>query len=418
VKICRLFLKEKAKSTMEKMFEDSEHAFAYKSDGELRNAFWMFRAMGFNRLVSAGTNMILEAIKWKLPVNGILKHTLYNQFVGGETLEKIKPVVDKLGAYRVDVILDYGAEAKTGEANFNLTTQEFVKAIAYAAAQENIPFISLKITALAPFELLEKLNSRVTIDRDALFIDTIGLSEAEYTEWLQVTRRVFQICETAMDHQLGVLIDAEESWIQNTIDGITMLAMKSFNQKRITVYNTIQLYRHDRLSFLKVSLDVADQFGFALGVKLVRGAYMEKEAARATARNEMSPIQPDKESTDRDYNEAVLFCLDHLDQISVVVATHNEFSSFYATEKLREKQVPPDNGKVCFSQLYGMSDNITFGLAREGYRTSKYLPYGPVSDVIPYLLRRAQENSSVAGQTGREAYLLSKEMKRRGLTTF
>ncbi|KQS28309.1 proline dehydrogenase family protein [Dyadobacter sp. Leaf189] len=403
---------------MENMFEDAEPAFAYKSDNELKKAFWMFRAMGFNQLVGLGTSAILNAIKWKLPVNPILKNTLYNQFVGGETLEKIGRVADKLAAYQVDVILDYGAEAKTGEANFDLTKREFIKAIGYASSRVNVPFVSLKVTALASFGLLEKLNPFFRMNAAGFSMDTTQLTESESREWLNMTDRIFQICEVAMNKQVGVLIDAEESWIQNTIDYITMRAMQMYNQKRVTVFNTIQLYRHDRLAFLKASHAAAGSLGFRLGVKLVRGAYMEKEAARAADRNESSPIQPDKSATDRDYNAALAYCLDHLNEISVIVATHNEFSSLYTTAKLREQHLPANNGKVFFSQLYGMSDNITFGLAKEGYSTSKYLPYGPVSDVIPYLLRRAQENSSVAGQTGREVELLRREMKRRGFTTF
>lgn len=404
-------------NTMGNMFEDSEPGFAYKSDNELRKAFWMFRAMGFNRLVLVGTGAILNAIKWKLPVNALLKSTLYNQFVGGETLEKIGLVADKLAAYKVDVILDYGAEAKTGEANFDLTKREFIKAIGYASSRGNVPFVSLKVTALASFGLLEKLNPCFRVNVTGVSLDTNLLSEAEQVEWLNTTDRIFQICEVAMNKQVGVLIDAEESWIQNTIDYVAMHAMQRYNQKRVTVFNTIQLYRHDRLAFLKTSHAAAGSLGFRLGVKLVRGAYMEKEAARAASRNERSPIQPDKAATDRDYNEALDYCLDYLDEISMIVATHNEFSSLHPTIRLSEKNLPADNGKVFFSQLYGMSDNITFGLAKKGYSTSKYLPYGSVSDVIPYLLRRAQENSSVAGQTRREVQLLRREMKRRGLFT-
>ncbi|TDE14505.1 proline dehydrogenase family protein [Dyadobacter psychrotolerans] len=400
---------------MEKMFEDSEHAFAYKSDGQLRKAYWLFKMMKFNWLISFGTNFILAAIKWRLPVIGILKNTLYSQFVGGETLEKATPVVNKLGNYDVDVILDYGAEAKEGEANFDLAKEEFIKAIRYSATQTSIPFISLKITALARFELLEKLNSSVTINPGAIAVDARKLTFEENKEWQNVLDRTYAICEAALNLNLGVLIDAEESWIQNTIDGVVMLAMNAYNQKQVTVYNTIQLYRSDKLDFLQLSHRTARQHSFLLGVKLVRGAYMEKERAWAQEKNQKSPIQPDKSATDADFNKAIDFCFNHLENTSVVVATHNEYSNLHALSILQGRQMGQANKHVHFSQLYGMSDNITFNLAKEGYNVSKYLPYGSVADVIPYLLRRAQENSSVAGQTGRELFLLGKEMDRRGL---
>jgi proline dehydrogenase len=400
---------------MENIFEDTEHAFAYKSDGQLRKAYWLFKMMKFNWLISMGTGFILAAIKWRLPVIGILKNTLYNQFVGGETLEKATPVVKKLGSYDVDVILDYGAEAKDGEANFDLARDEFIRAIAYAATQPNIPFISLKVTALARFELLEKLNSGVSINPGTIGVDTGTLTPDENIEWENVLNRTYAICEAAMNHRRGVLIDAEESWIQDTIDGIVMLAMKKYNQKQVTVYNTIQLYRSDKLAFLKLSYNTAREHSFFLGVKLVRGAYMEKERARALEKNEKSLIQPDKAATDADFNKAIDFCFNDLENISVVVATHNEYSNLQALSIAKRMNVAPDNRHVHFSQLFGMSDHITFNLAGKGFNVSKYLPYGSVADVIPYLLRRAQENSSVAGQTGRELFLLGKEMDRREL---
>lgn len=398
---------------MNKIFEDSEHAFAYKTNWELRKAYWLFKMMKFNWLISVGTGFILTAIKWRLPVLGLLRDTLYSQFVGGETLEKATPVVKKLADYEVDVILDYGAEAKEGEANFDLAKQEFIKAITYAASQKSIPFISLKITALARFELLEKINPHVSITPASISVDTSVLTPEEDQEWQRVIDRTFAICEAAMTRNLGVLIDAEESWIQDTVDALVMLAMKNYNKRRVAVYNTIQLYRHDKLEFLKLSDEVARKQSFLLGVKLVRGAYMEKERARAEATNTPSPIQPDKTATDNDFNKAVEFCLSKNEGIAVVVATHNEHSNMLAMDILAKQ-----NNKYShtfFSQLYGMSDNITFNLARNGYSVSKYLPYGSVADVIPYLLRRAQENSSVAGQTGRELFLLGKEMERRGL---
>lgn len=398
---------------MEKIFNDTRQAFVYKTNGELRKAYWLFNMMKYNWLISIGTGFILKAIDWRLPVKGLLKNTLYSQFVGGETLEKATPAIQKLADYDVDVILDYGAEAKEGEDNFDFAKAEFIKAISYASSQKSIPFISLKITALARFELLEMVNPHVVINENELVVDLSSLSLSVKQEWERVLQRTFAICEHAAGSGLGVLIDAEESWIQDSIDAVVMLAMERFNREQIVVYNTIQLYRHDKLDFLKQSAALATKGSYTLAVKLVRGAYMEKERTRAQATGTKSPIQPDKNATDQDFNRAVEFCLAQPEPIAVVVATHNEDSNMLALELLEKK--PSRQQVTFFSQLYGMSDNITFNLAKAGFRVSKYLPYGSIEDVIPYLLRRAQENSSVAGQTGRELFLLASEMKRREL---
>lgn len=398
---------------MEKIFNDTRQAFAYKTNGQLRKAYWLFKMMKYNWLISIGTDFILKAIEWRLPVKGLLKNTLYSQFVGGETLETATPAIKKLDEYDVDVILDYGAEAKEGEDNFDFAREEFIKAIGYASSQKSIPFISLKITALARFELLEKVNPGVVINETGLLVDLSLLTSTERQEWERVLQRTFAICDHAGNKGVGVLIDAEESWIQDSIDAVVMMAMERFNKNRVVVYNTIQLYRHDKLLFLKQSAALASARSYTLAVKLVRGAYMEKERARAQATGSVSPIQPNKNATDQDFNRAVEFCLAQPEPIATVVATHNEDSNMLALDLLKQDQ--SRRSITFFSQLYGMSDNITFNLAKAGYKVSKYLPYGSVEDVIPYLLRRAQENSSVAGQTGRELFLLTNEMKRRGL---
>ena len=222
-----------------------------------------------------------------------------------------------------------------------------------------------------------------------------------------------EICQAAADSRIGVLVDAEESWIQNTVDALTMQMMDAFNRDRVVVYNTIQLYRHDRLAFLKHSYEAAHEKGFVLGAKLVRGAYMEKERKRADQLSYPSPIQPNKEATDRDYDLGVTFCIQHIEDIALIVASHNENSNLLAARLLEQRNLPLNHPHVHFSQLYGMSDNITFNLAKAGCPVSKYLPFGPIKDVIPYLMRRAQENSSVSGQTGRELGLIKKELKRR-----
>jgi proline dehydrogenase len=401
------------KIAMEKIFNDTRQAFAYKTNGQLRKAYWLFKMMKYNWLISIGTDFILKAIEWRLPVKGLLKNTLYSQFVGGETLETATPAIKKLDEYDVDVILDYGAEAKEGEDNFDFAREEFIKAIGYASSQKSIPFISLKITALARFELLEKVNPGVVINETGLLVDLSLLTSTERQEWERVLQRTFAICDHAGNKGVGVLIDAEESWIQDSIDAVVMMAMERFNKNRVVVYNTIQLYRHDKLLFLKQSAALASARSYTLAVKLVRGAYMEKERARAQATGSVSPIQPNKNATDQDFNRAVEFCLAQPESIATVVATHNEDSNMLALDLLKQDQ--SRRSITFFSQLYGMSDNITFNLAKAGFKVSKYLPYGSVEDVIPYLLRRAQENSSVAGQTGRELFLLTNEMKRRGL---
>lgn len=388
-------------------FDNTENAFAYKTDKELKGAKLLFNTMEFPWFVQVGTRITPFIMKTGLPVHGIIRKTIFKQFVGGESLEETAAVGSTLGKYGVQVILDYGVEGKQGEESFDHATEEFLKVINYAASQKNIPFISIKVTGLARFGLLQKLDEAPRLRSG------IHDHEEEIDEWDRVRDRMYTICELAAEKNIGVLVDAEESWIQDPVDRLTIEMMELFNKEKVIVYNTIQLYRHDRLHFLKLSHQIAQQQGFMLGVKLVRGAYMEKERSRAHDRRYPSPIQPDKASTDRDYNEAIAYCINHLEQISVIVASHNEESNLLAAKLLSDKQLPHNHPHIHFSQLYGMSDNITFNLAREGFNVSKYLPFGPIRDVIPYLMRRAQENSSVSGQTGRELSLINKELKRR-----
>lgn len=400
-------------------FENTETAFAYKNVQQLKKAHFLFSSMGKPWLVNAGLKITPVAIKWHLPfTKTVIRKTIFQQFVGGETLEETAKVADKLEEYNVQVILDYGVEGKEGEANFEHARDEFKKVIAYASTQANIPFMSVKVTGFARFGLLEKMDSVMnsttgTLMKRYLYAVEL-LSPEEKDEWHKVRLRTLQVCEEAAAKNVGVLIDAEETWIQDPVDALTILMMDTFNKTKAVVYNTLQLYRHDRLQFLKDSFEAAAERKFILGAKLVRGAYMEKERERAAEKGYPSPIQPDKESTDRDYNAAVAFCVDHLDQVALIVASHNEYSNLFTTQLLDKKGLPHNHPHVHFSQLYGMSDNITFNLARAGCSVSKYLPFGPIKDVIPYLMRRAQENSSVAGQTGRELSLIKKELTRRG----
>ena len=399
-------------------FDNTEFAFEYKSDKQLKKARFLFSSMGKPWLVKLGTRITPWAIKAGLPIKGIIRNTIFSQFVGGETLEETSVVAKKLGEYNVQVILDYGVEGgDDGEHGFDHATEQFIRVINYAATQPNIPFMSIKVTGFARFGLLEKLDELMhkangtLMKRFLRVVDELPASEKE--EWHRIRHRMMRICETAAEKKIGVLVDAEETWIQDPVDALTILMMDTFNKRRPVVFNTIQHYRHDRLQFLKDSHEAAEERKFILGAKLVRGAYMEKERKRAIEKGYPSPIQPDKESTDRHYNEGVDFCISHLDRIALIVASHNEYSNLLATQLLQQKSLPFNHPHVHFSQLYGMSDNITFNLAHAICSVSKYLPFGPIDDVIPYLMRRAQENTSVKGQTGRELALIEKELQRR-----
>lgn len=401
-------------------FENTEQAFAYKTNEELKKANFLFSSMGKSWLVKTGVLLTPYAIRWNLPfVKSIIRKTIFKQFVGGETLDETLVVAEKLEKYNVQIILDYGVEGKEGEANFDHACDEFIKVITYAASHHNFPFMSIKVTGFARFGLLERLDAMMHKNEGSLmkkYLKAIeDLPPDEKEEWHRVRRRMLRICETAAKGGIGVFVDAEETWIQDPVDALTILMMDTYNKEKCVVYNTIQHYRHDRLQFLKHSYEAAAERKFILGAKLVRGAYMEKERKRARKMDYASPIQPDKESSDKDYNEGVKFCIDHLDRIALVVASHNERSNMYAVELLQQKGIPLNHPHAHWSQLYGMSDNITFNLAKAGCSVSKYLPFGPIKDVIPYLMRRAQENTSIGGQTGRELGLIKKEMKRRGI---
>lgn len=388
-------------------FENTQNAFAYKSTKALKSAKLLFGFMGYPKLVQLGTNLVPALLKAGLPIKGIIRNTIFKQFVGGETLAETIPVAQMLEEHNVDVILDYGVEGKEGEENFDHATQVFIDVINHAASQKNIPFISIKVTGLASHELLQALHEAPRLRSG------IHDNEIEQAAWDRVRERMYAICEAAAEKNIGVLVDAEESWIQDPIDRLTMEMMAEFNKQKAVVFNTIQLYRHDRLHFLRISHQIAEAQGFILGLKLVRGAYMEKERAVAIEKNRVSPIQVSKEATDADYDEAVRFCMDHIHSTAVIIASHNEQSNLLGAKLLDEMMLPHNHPHVHFSQLYGMSDTITFNLAKEGFNVSKYLPFGPIQDVIPYLMRRAQENTSVSGQTGRELMQLKRELARR-----
>ncbi len=405
------------KSYPEISFDNTEFAFEYKTDKQLKKAHFLFNMMGKPWIVKLGTRLAPWSVRAGLPVKGIIRNTIFSQFVGGETLEQTAAVAKMLGKYNVQVILDYGVEGKEGEENFDHACEEFIRVINYAATQPNIPFMSVKVTGFARFSLLEKMDTMMHASEGTLmkrYLKAIeDLPREEKEEWQRIRYRVMKVCEAASINKIGVSIDAEETWIQDPVDALTILMMDSFNKERAIVYNTLQHYRHDRLKFLYDSHEAAKERKFILGAKLVRGAYMEKERKRAAEKGYPSPIHADKTGTDNDYNAGVKFCIDNIDRVALVVASHNEYSNLYAAQLLQEKGLTLSHPHVHWSQLYGMSDNITFNLAHAGCSVSKYLPFGPIKDVIPYLMRRAQENTSVKGQTGRELALIKKELKRR-----
>lgn len=402
-------------------FENTEKSFSYKKDKELKKAQFLFRLMRFSSLVKIGASITPFLIKSGLPIKKLIKNTIFNQFVGGESLTKTAEVCNKLEQYNVQVILDYGIEGGEYDDNkYDQATDKFIQVIKYSSTRKNIPFISIKVTGLVSFSLLEKLNITIGKNVDESIFSNFEniiktLSTKEFADWQKLLSRMHQICSTAKELNIGVMIDAEESWVQDPIDYIAVLMMKEYNRKKTIVYNTIQLYRSDRLNFLKKSGDHAQTNDYLLGVKLVRGAYMEKETKRASKLNYGCPIQKNKEATDKDYDEAVEYSINRIDKISSVLASHNEYSNLLAAKMINSKKNLQNQNHFHFSQLYGMSDNLTFNLADAGFSVSKYLPFGPVEEVIPYLMRRAQENSSISGQTTRELDLINAECKRRGI---
>jgi proline dehydrogenase len=387
--------------------ENTQHAFAYKSNADLRKARFLFSVIQSPLVVSIATNVTPFLMKSGLPINGLIRSTIFKQFVGGETLEDSARVTKQLGSYGVQVILDYGVEAKEGEENFDAVTEKIIEAVEFAATEKNVPFVSVKLTGLASMNLLETLNEAPRLRSG------IHDSESQTAEWERVRERMYAICDVANEKGIGILIDAEETWIQDPIDRLAIELMGVYNKEKVVVYNTYQLYRHDRLHFLKLSHKLAVEGNFLLGAKLVRGAYMEKERERALAMNYPSPIHDDKNATDADFDAATLYCIQNKENISLIVASHNEHSNLSIVTKMQELGMSNNDTKVHFSQLFGMSDHISFNMALENYNVSKYLPFGPIQDVIPYLMRRAQENSSVNGQTNRELLLIRKELARR-----
>ena len=380
---------------------DTAIAFESKSEKELKRTLFLFKIMNKSFLVKVGSQLTLLALKAKLPIQGIIKRTVFKQFCGGTSLRNCLLTIRRLANYQVATVLDYGAEAKSTEEEFDGAVQEFLKAVRFAAKEEAVPVVTCKVTALADFDLLEKITAKRMLRKT----ETAALE--------RINNRMHSICKEAQQLGVAIFIDAEESWIQDAIDDLTNSMMASYNKERVTVYNTYQMYRHDRLTYLKDSFETARREGYILGAKLVRGAYMEKERNRAEAKGYPSPIQPDKASSDKDYNAAVKFCIENHTQIASCLATHNQKSTLYQLELMQKLGISPRHPHLNFCQLYGMSDNLTFNLAKASFNVAKYVPYGPIRDVVPYLIRRAQENIAVKGEVSRELKLLKKEAQRR-----
>lgn len=382
-------------------FDNTEIAFKHYSNADLNRAYWLFKAINSNFLVKIGPPVTNFAIKIGLPVKGIIKATIFRHFCGGETIRECEKTIQTLHAGGVGTILDYSVEGEEDEKVFDDTRDEIIRTIRRANKEEAIPITVFKVTGVGRFGLLEQLDAKRQ------------LTETEQEEWQKVRDRVLAICQKAYDTGVPVMIDAEETWIQDTIDQLALDMMRRFNREKVVVYNTFQLYRHDKLQSLKDDHAIAVKEGFILGAKLVRGAYMEKERKRAEEKGYRSPIQPDKQSADRDYNAALDFCTDNVATLAIVAGTHNENSCRLLADLMDKKGIDHKNPHVYFSQLLGMSDNLSFNLANANYNVAKYVPYGPIKAVLPYLFRRAQENTSIAGQMGRELSLIIREQKRR-----
>lgn len=385
-------------------FSDTAIAFEDKSDSELKKMAALFGLMNKSWLVNIGAHLGLAAVKYNLPfAKTIVKKTIYPQFVGGRTLLECQKSIDRLKAYNILTVLDYGAEGKEIESDFNNTMNEIVRAVEFAGPNTTVPVVSTKITGLTKNKVLEKISAGKPLN-----------SEEEY-EYDSLLKRLDVICNKAKKRSVSLFIDAEESWTQKAIDDLVEKMMERYNTVEPIIYTTAQLYRHDRLQYLKDIHQRARKKGYLLGIKLVRGAYMDKENKRAKKQNYPSPIHKTKAAVDRDYDEAVRYCVDNYEEIASCNASHNANSNLLQAQLIHKKGIQKDHQHLNFCQLYGMSDNLTFNLAKAGYNVAKYVPYGPIKDVIPYLIRRSQENTSVTGDMSREYKMIIDEMKRRGI---
>ena len=386
---------------MEKIFNDTQVAFALKTDTELERAYFLFKMIGNEPLVRIGTAITNFALKAHLPVESLIRVTVFDHFCGGTTEDDCLSVVDKMFTKGVSSVLDYSVEGKEEEEQFDAALQMTLKTVEFAKERKAIPFAVFKPTGLGRFYLYEKIGEKQPLTLE------------EQKEWNRVVARFDLICKTAYENDVAVLIDGEESWMQDAADELVTDMMKKYNKKKAIVFNTLQLYRWDRLDFLKQLHQLAKKEDFFIGMKIVRGAYMEKENKRAEEMGYPSPICKSKEETDNNFDATMLYMMDNLDRMSIFAGTHNETSSYKLMELMQTKGISKNDNRIWFGQLYGMSDNISYNLAKYGFNVAKYLPFGPVRDVMPYLIRRAEENTSVAGQTSRELNLLKTERSRR-----
>ncbi len=382
-------------------FDNTAIAFASKSNAELRKTHFLFSLMNQTWLVRIGTGIISTALKLHLPIKFLVKKTIFAHFCGGESITDAQPTIDKLAESNIQTILDFSAEGEESESEFDKTTAEQLKIIEYASKSDYLPFSVMKVSGIASNDLLESLQQQVS------------LSQEEEQAFQRVRDRFQSICQKSYDLNVRLMIDAEETWIQEPIDAITYEMMAKYNKERPVIWNTFQMYRHDMLDNLRKAHQTAVAQGYWLGAKLVRGAYMEKERENAEEEEREDPIQPNKEATDKDYNSGVRYCAENSSEIGLFAGTHNDKSSMLLTQIMKEFGLKNDHPNFWFGQLYGMSDHISYTLANKGYNVAKYVPYGPVEKVLPYLFRRAEENTAMAGQSSREYLLVKNELKRR-----
>ncbi len=387
--------------SQEKTFDNTEIAFSLKSDSELERAYFLFKMIASQPLVKIGTAATNFALKAKLPVEGLIRATVFDHFCGGVNEDDCLNVIDKMFTKRVSSVLDYSVEGKETEEQFDEATAKILKIVGFSDEKEAMPIVVFKPTGLGRFHLFQKKG------------EGKAFTEEEQLEWERVVGRFNAICKEASEKDVEVLIDGEESWMQDAADDLVEQMMAIYNKEKPIVYNTLQTYRWDRQDFLKASHERAKKEGFKLGFKIVRGAYMEKERSRAEENGYESPICKDKLTTDNNFNTCLEYILNNIKDISIFIGTHNEESSYLAMDVMKRLKLDKSDNRIWFGQLYGMSDHISFNLAAMGYNVAKYVPFGPVKDVMPYLIRRAEENTSVAGQTSRELSLLKKERKRR-----
>jgi proline dehydrogenase len=388
---------------MEKIFNNTDKAFSLKSNSELNRAHFLFQMIGKPALVKIGTSLTNFALQFHLPVEGIIRKTVFDHFCGGVSEQDCLQVVAKMHTKGVSSVLDYSVEGKEEEAQFDACLKMTLKTIDFAKENKAIPFAVFKPTGLGRIDLYEKVGLKAT------------LSANEKEEWNRVVARFEKICQYAYDNNVQILVDGEETWMQDAADDLVEQMMEKFNTKKALIFNTLQLYRWDRVPYLKTLHQRAKANGYHIGMKLVRGAYMEKEAKRAEVKGYKNPICESKQATDYNFNEGLNYMLDNITEMAIFAGTHNEESSYLLMNMMQEKGISNNDSRIWFGQLYGMSDNISYNLADNGYNVAKYLPFGPVKDVMPYLIRRAQENTSVAGQTGRELALIISERNRRKL---